>query len=282
MRRHLLASLSLLAATALYAANELPPGYRWRTITTPHFAIHFHQGEEELARRTAAYAESAHQRVVPMLGWEPSGRTNLVLTDHVDLSNGSATPFPYNQITVWATAPGADPGSSIDNYDDWLNLVVTHEYTHIVHLDQARGFDRFMRKVLGRNLLVGFPNIWSPSWFIEGLAVLSESENTAAGRLKGTYVDMVLRTAAAENRWATPSQATGEGPSWPEGNARYFYGSRFLEWLATTRGMDKLREFVHDYSSNIVPYRMNGSAKDVYGTSMNALWKTWSAEQQRA
>lgn len=282
MRRFGVALLLLLASTAVYAANDLPPGYKWRTITTPHFAIHFHQGEEELARRTAAYAESAYQRVTPMLGWEPSGRTHLVLTDHIDASNGSANPFPYNQIQVWVTAPGADPGSPIANYDNWLNLVVTHEYTHIVHLDQARGFDRFMRKVLGRNVFVAFPELWSPPWFIEGLATLSESENTAAGRLKGTYVDMVLRTAAAENRWDSPSQATGEGPSWPDGGARYYYGSRFLEWLATTRGMDKLRAFVHDYSSNIVPYRMNASAEDVYGTSMSALWRTWSEEQQRA
>src|SRR5207249_1267060 len=170
----------------------------------------------------------------------------------------------------------------IANYDDWLNLVLTHEYTHILHLDQARGFGRAMRMVFGRNpLLFSFPNLFSPLWFIEGIATVSETENTNAGRLRGTYVDMVLRTAAVEDRWATEAQASGLSPYWPVGGARYYYGSKFLSWLATTRGVDKLRLFMNDYSGNVMPFRVNASAEDVYGVSMKALWQQWSVEQQR-
>lgn len=276
------ALLPLLLALPLYGATDYPPSLRWKTITTTHFFIHFHQGEEDLARRAAGYAEKAHERVVPMMGWKPHGRTNIVLTDHLDLANGSATTFPINLSVIYVTTPGADPTSSIDYYDNWLNLVITHEYTHILHLDQARGFSAFMRKVLGRNPLVAFPNEFSPLWMIEGLATLSESENTSTGRLKGTYVDMILRTAAIEHRWASESQASGLGPDWPTGGARYFYGSKFLSWLALTHGMDKLTGYVNEYSSNILPFRLNSTAKDVYGTSMKSLWRQWSNEQQAA
>jgi hypothetical protein len=133
--RRLLVLLAL--APALYAASEFPPSYRWRTITTDHFLIHFHQGEEELAAHAATIAESAHRRLVPMLGWEPRERTHLILTDNVDASNGETTTFPNNRIEVFVSAPGADPSSEIEYYDDWLNLVITHEYTHVLHLDQA-------------------------------------------------------------------------------------------------------------------------------------------------
>lgn len=279
MRRYA-AALLFLIATQLHAATY-PPRYHWRTITTDHFFIHFHQGEEDLAQRAAVIAERAHQRVVPMMGWEPAGRTDLVLTDHVDLSNGSATPFTSNHIEIFVSAPSDDPLSPIGYYDDWLNVAIVHEYTHILHLDQARGFSRGVRSIFGRHPFFAFPNLFSPLWMTEGIATLSESENTEAGRLKGTHVDMVLRTAAIENRWASEAQANGVGSRWPPGNARYFYGSKFLSWLATTRGEGKLTQYFNDYSANVIPFRVNASATDVYGTDMKSLWMQWSEEQKR-
>src|SRR5688572_18829243 len=94
-----IASILLLSIVALDAgAASYPPDYRWRTITTAHFRIHFHQGEEDLAQRAAAIAERVHSRVTPLLDYEPASRTDIVLTDNVDVSNGSATPFPTNRI----------------------------------------------------------------------------------------------------------------------------------------------------------------------------------------
>lgn len=282
MQRLIAAVALFLIAIQAQAASEYPPTFRWQTITTDHFYIHFHQGEEELARRAAMYAEGAHERVAPMLNWIPRERTHVVLTDHVDASNGNANPFPNNRIEVVVTAPGADPASPIGYYDDWLNVVITHEYTHIIHLDQARGFARWLRLITGRSpTLFTFPNELSPLWMIEGIATLSESENTQSGRLKGTFVDMVLRTAAVEDRWASEAQASGLGPYWPTGNARYYYGSKFLSWLATTHGMDRLTKYFNEYSSNILPFRVNATAEDVYGTSLKSLWRQWGDEQQR-
>src|SRR5438046_10523605 len=92
---------------------------------------------------------------------------------------------------------------------------------------------------------------------------------------------MVLRTAAIENRWLTQAQAGGLSPTWPGGSARYFYGSKFLGWVAQTQGMNQLAEYFHDYAGNFIPYRVNASAKNVFGKSINELWRTWSDEQQR-
>ena len=270
-----------LFTAAGYAASEFPPQYRWRTITTEHFYVHFHQGEDEVAQRATSIAERAHTRLVPLLGWEPSSRTHIILTDHVDVSNGSATPFPDNRIEIYVSAPGGDPSSAIGYYDDWLNMVITHEYAHILHLDQARGFGGAVRKVFGRQFWMGFPNLWSPSWLTEGLATVMESELTEAGRLKGTFVDMILRTAAIENRFATEAQSSGLSPEWPGGGSRYFYGSKFLSWLAQKHGVDKLTQYINEYSGNVVPFRVNATAEDVYDQSLKSLWNEWSAEAQR-
>src|SRR4051812_24287471 len=111
MRRARTLLFVFLAAAPIYAASAYPPSLHWRTITTEHFSIHYHQGEEELASRAAVYAENAYTRLVPMMGWQPSGRTDLILADHVDLSNGSASPFPSNRVEIYVTPPGADPSS---------------------------------------------------------------------------------------------------------------------------------------------------------------------------
>ncbi|HXI11826.1 MAG TPA: hypothetical protein VNM92_04185 [Thermoanaerobaculia bacterium] len=274
--------LLLLLAAQLHAATEYPPRLKWQTITTEHFHVHFHQGEEALASRAAGYAEDAHKQLVPLLDWTPRGRTHLVLSDHVDVSNGSATPFPNNRMEVYVTSPGADPTSSINYHDDWLKLVILHEYTHILHLDQARGVSKSIRTVFGRMPLLGFPQEFSPLWMIEGLATLAESETTGAGRLKGTYLNMVLRTAAVENRFGSESEASGLGPYWPSGSSRYLYGAKFLSWLSRTHGADKLTQYLGDYSSNLIPFRVNASAKAVYGKSMKSLWQEWSAVQQQS
>ena len=273
--------LILLLANVAEAASEFPPHYRWQTITTEHFLVHFHQGEEEIARRAAGIAESVHARLVPMMRWTPRERTHLIVTDHVDVSNGSATPFPHNRMEVYVSAPGGDPASPLAYYDDWLDLVITHEYAHILHLDQARGIPRVLRTVLGRNPTT-FPNQWSPLWMTEGLATFYESELTDAGRVKGTFVEMVLRTAAVEGAWPRESQASGLSPFWPGGSARYFFGSKFLTWVARRHGTEALARYFNEYSGRLIPFMHNRTARHVFGASISEMWSEWTREQESA
>ncbi|HYR27085.1 MAG TPA: BamA/TamA family outer membrane protein [Thermoanaerobaculia bacterium] len=272
--------LTIVFAGAAHAASEFPPHLRWQTLTTDHFLVHFHDGLEPVARRAAALAEDAHARLSPAMHWTPSGRTHLIVTDHVDVSNGSVTPFPRNRIVVYVSAPGGDPSSPIAYYDDWLELVIVHEYAHILHLDQARGLSRPLRAILGRNP-IGFPNEWAPYWMIEGLATFYESELTEAGRVKGTFAEMVLRTAAIEDRWPSEAQASGLTARWPGGAARYLFGSKFLAWLAERYGSDAVARYFNEYSSRII-YQVNDSARKVFGKSIRRLWQEWSEEWSAA
>lgn len=278
--KRLLFQLLVVTFSVADAATLYPPSYRWQTITTEHFYIHYHQGLEETGERTAVLAEEIHDRLVPLMGWEPEQRTHVVLSDNIDASNGAATFFPNNRIELYVSAPGADPSSPLEFYDNWISLVLTHEYTHILHLDQAYAVAAFFRKIFGRNP-ISFPNVYSPLWMTEGIATLVESEATTAGRLKGTFVEMVLRTSAVENRWLSEPQASGYSAAWPGGSARYFYGSKFLEYVAQTEGLDRLAMFFHEYASTPIPFRMEATALDVFGTTFSQLYRAWSEAAQR-
>ncbi|MDC4225300.1 MAG: hypothetical protein MPW15_13950 [Candidatus Manganitrophus sp.] len=151
---------------------KFDPALRWKTVETPHFSIHFHQGEEAVAAEAARHAEEAHPRLTQRLHWTPSGKTQLVLIDHADRVQGEATPFPYNTIYINPYPPAAGILTPI-RYENWLRAIIFHEYTHIVQLDQAHRLPKVFRYIFGRAIL---PNVWQPLWLLEGLATFEESE----------------------------------------------------------------------------------------------------------
>jgi hypothetical protein len=72
-------ALTLVAATGTAQA----PNAHWRTIRTPHFAVHFDAANEAIARRAAGSAERAYERLAPLLA-PARGRIDLAVADNVD------------------------------------------------------------------------------------------------------------------------------------------------------------------------------------------------------
>ena len=154
----LLGSLSAYAAT--YSEGEL----KWFTLETEHFNVHYHEGLERLAESAAGVAESAFVDLTVYFDWIPADKTEMVLTDRVDYSNGMATPLPRNTMFIFATPP--DNIESLEDHGGWLETVIYHEFTHILHLDMAYGVPAGMRAIFGRmnsfGWLFSFPNTAQP------------------------------------------------------------------------------------------------------------------------
>src|SRR5580692_8814987 len=45
------------------------PYLSWHTVKSPHFRVHYAEGLEDIAQRTASSGESVYERLVPQLGW---------------------------------------------------------------------------------------------------------------------------------------------------------------------------------------------------------------------
>ena len=67
----------LTLASRLSAASLFDPALRFRTLSTEHFVIHFHQGEDALAQRLAVIAEEAWLVLQQTFGVAPR-RTQVV------------------------------------------------------------------------------------------------------------------------------------------------------------------------------------------------------------
>ncbi len=272
------AMLWLLSAPMAHAGN---PDERWRTIETEHFYVHYHALEQDAAERVAAVAERSYDRL--SIAWEHDVflKIHITLRDNSDTANGSATALPFPQINALTTAPEAL--SVLEGYDDWIDILITHELVHVLHLDTVHGIPRIVNAIFGFGVLgkLSAPNILQPRWVIEGVATMDESKYSTQGRRRSAQFDAMLRMAVLEGTFQALDQVSSGARIYPHGTSVYLYGLHFMYYLAARYGEDKLAELSHLYGGRVVPYGINRAAEDVYGVDFYTLWEEFRRDTVR-
>ncbi len=272
MKKWFLIALTLLCTAP--PSQAVDPSLNWKTLHTAHFYIHFTHNQEPIARRLANIAEQVHDDLSDWISWQPGEPTHIVLSDESDVANGLASPIPYNRSVLFLTPPnGID---SLEDYHDWLTLLFTHEYTHILHLDKGTGLAAAGRNIFGRYFLF-FPNLIQPRWFIEGLAVQHEtSREIGVGRGQSSYFHMLMRSEIAQGIKPV-AQVNQLVRSWPAGAVPYLYGTHFLQFIEEKYGEQAVKKWIDGYSDNLIPARLNSTARSAVGQSLPQLWYAFSA-----
>ncbi|MGE5624217.1 MAG: hypothetical protein ACM3ZT_01575 [Bacillota bacterium] len=272
----------LLAAALAYApaAAALDPTLEWRTLVGPHFTVAYHTGEEKLAQHMLDVAEDEARKLDPWIGWQPEDKVQLVLTDHVDLPNGLTTPFPRDRVELYVVAP--DGVDTLEDFDDWFRLLITHEYTHVLQLDKASGAPAFIRHIFGRNILL-FPGIFQPTMLTEGIAVYDETDSAAGvGRGQSSLYAMYMR--AEVERGVRPwSQVTMAGVTeWPGGTLPYLYGVNFYQFAEQAYGKASIPALVANYNDNLIPFKVGWNMEDTFnGDDVPDVWPKFTAYLQQ-
>ncbi len=251
------------------------PDVRWYTLDTPHFHIHFYEDERSFAEHAAVIAERAYRLHTRYLNWRPSGRIDVTLNDQTDSANGFASSVPQNYIFGYGAPPG--PLDELNDFDDYLKLLLTHELTHVVHLDTILGFARVYNFIFGK---LYSPNLSQPNWFIEGLAVLMETRQTTGGRLRSTIFDMELRVPFIEDHLFGLDGVSNGPLAFPQGTAAYLYGSSILKYVEDRYGPAAIREISHRYGSALIPGAINRITAETVGKGYSgvfgpAIWDAW-------
>ncbi len=279
----------LLAAAVALAALAAPPGssplpaaqaasydpaLRWHSMRTEHFTITFHEGLEPIAADMGSMCDEIYESLVERWGTDPKRRIELVLVDWTDSANGYATPLPVNTIVIYVTAP--TEASTLNYYDDWNRSILTHELTHILHLDTVEGLPRVLRLVFGRIVSM---NMVSPGWITEGIATWTETELTAGGRGRASEAAMIKRMTTLEGHFPPLGNLDGFQSDPPYGNLRYLFGQDFVQYIAEQAGHDTWNEWIHGYGRWIIPYWL--PAKRIHGRSYRAYYADWRAEVEQ-
>ena len=258
----------LLVWTSGFAAGRYDAKLRFRVLRTAHFTIYFHQGEAEMAQRLAVIAERVRDDLAARTGLDAPRHTHVVLVDQSDIANGWSTPVPYNLIEIAAIPP--PPSSFLGHHDDWLRIVFTHEYAHVLHLDRVGGVMKGLRWALGRNAAT-FPNLFVPQWQVEGFATWAESAVTGFGRVRAADVAGVVAAASASGR-ASIDRASGGLVAWPSGNTPYFQGGVFDDALANRYSSTALGDLTKETARRI-PFLGGPAYRKVLGAPAGDLWE---------
>ncbi len=268
-------------AQVLTDRNMLMPELsgNWKTLETVHFRIHHEDKYKAYAQQVATIAERVHARLSPWLGWQPQDATEIVLLDTVDLSNGYASPLPYNHISIYMLPPV--DGELMDQ-TPWLEMVITHEYVHILHLDMASGSPQAMRNIFGRSTdlftLFDFPQLFAPSWVTEGLAVYGESgyageDGNAAkyGRLNSAFFDAMMRMEVQRGLRSLTEVTYNAGYRWPYGQM-YLYGAYFFKFVEEKYGREAVVNYIKVYGDNLIPFRMETRSLKIFNKYAYEVW----------
>lgn len=253
------------------------PGRSWFTLETDNFLIHFSskgkltEERSEFARNIAEIAEEVRATVAYHTGNLTREKVHIIVADFYDLYNGWAIPFPYNTITIFPTPPH----DFKTNDDNWLRTLILHEYTHIVQLEQRRGFFALLSHIFGRVVL---PNTLLPTWLIEGYAVYNETRFSNFGRLRSAEWWGKIYQAAQNNSLLEIDRCDGyELQRYPGGLAPYLYGGAFVDFIARRYGENYWEEFNRKNSAQI-PFFENRLAQKTLGKKFKRVWREWQDE----
>ncbi|OUS24407.1 hypothetical protein A9Q99_24670 [Gammaproteobacteria bacterium 45_16_T64] len=249
------------------------PFQQWKVLETENFRINYQSEHQAYAQKMAAIAENVHTKTTKLMNWVPENKTEIIINDSIDMSNGGASTLPYNRFFILMNTP--TEGQLQDN-GGWLELVFTHEYIHILHLDQASKFPALARNIVGR-LFFTFPQIFNPKWITEGLAVYGETEKEKGfGRGQGSTFHSMMRAEVA-NGLRSLSEISFQGyrgTDWPSGQV-YLYGYYFFEFLEHRYDKKSIIKYIQNWNKNIVPWRMDARSRQVLSVSSGELWKQY-------
>ncbi|OUS40351.1 hypothetical protein A9R00_06530 [Oleispira antarctica] len=145
-------------------------------------------------------------------------------------------------------------------------------------MEMASASPEFLQNIFGR-LVVLFPHTMTPSFMLEGLATyLETNEELAYGRLQSAYYAMQMRMEVASGSLKDLEDVSAPLRDWPLG-MQYLYGSYFYQFLGETYGEERIKQYLQNYSRQIIPAILQNSVADkTFGKGFPELWleyQTW-------
>jgi hypothetical protein len=250
--------------------------------------LYFHPTETYLVPRVIQTFHGSLERQRSILGYEPTSKTTVLLTDFSDYGNGRATAVPVNWVIVdIAPIPLTFETAAPAERMYWL---MNHEMVHVATTDQPAAADKRYRKLLGGKVLpvaehpetmfyqhLTAPRQSSPRWYLEGIAVFMETWMAGGlGRAQGPYDEMMFRSMVRDGaHFYDPLGLVAEGVKvdFQVGTNAYLYGGRFMSYLAYSRSPEMLIEWVKRTDDSERYYTKE--FERVFGLPLDDAWQEW-------
>ncbi|MBI3659120.1 PD40 domain-containing protein [Candidatus Acetothermia bacterium] len=265
---------------ALAQLEEVDPTLRWQMIETPHFRINYHEGLDGLAQEAAVEAEDAHKILSAEFDYAPPDKTEIVIADATDFANGFADPISNKIVLYVSSADIADWANP--RLASWMQLVIFHEYTHIVDIDGVHGITATLRNIFGHMIM---PN-WKPQIFVEGIAAYEKYKHLGESRANNARDAMYLRTMVLEKKFPRLDQTTSpySRREWMSPSMLWHdVGPWLVRYLEERFGNETIRKIDQQLGSDLFALiDIEKTLRQVTGFSAKELYQEfqkWAGEQ---
>ena len=235
--RRALAAVLFLGSVSWSAAQESaiqetnPPWLKSYQINTPNFQVLYPQGIDQQAQHLINTLERIRVPESRSMGVRPK-KISIILQNQSSISNAFVMLAPRHSEFY------AMPSQNYNflGTNDWLTLLSSHEYRHVVQFQRAiTGFNKIFYVLFGQQAVAGFAAAAAPQWFWEGDAVATETAFTHSGRGRIPNFNLLLRTNFLEGRTFRYNKAYLESyknkiPDW------YVLGYHMVSYLREKTG----------------------------------------------
>lgn len=266
----------LAQETATFQNN--PTYLKWYQLNTDHFRILYPTGFESQAQRMANTLEHIREPEARTMGVKPR-KISILLQNQTSVSNGFVTLAP-RRSEFFAMPP---QNYNMAGTNDWLDLLASHEYRHIVQYQRSiTGFNKLFYYLFGQQALAAMSFVNAPQWFWEGDAVATETAFTHSGRGRIPNFDLLFRTNFQEGRTFNYQKQylRSYKHNIPD---HYVLGYHMISYLRKKTGDPEIWEKVARRSWNVpfIPFRFSSSINASSGVNVNELFNEMSADLKK-
>jgi hypothetical protein len=233
----------------------------------------FEERAQNFIQDLAAYNHAIREIYNASFGWKLDEREDLALTStHQQVANAYATFFP-NVKTVWFPSGAGMLEEMAES--SWLLALATHETSHLYQLNAKGKFNSALKHVFFNVPWTFFfgipifihPNVFTPTFLLEGNAVFNESRFNLGGRLhSGEKRALVFSQILAGD--IDPSRLINSELKFPYGEEAYLQGGYFMAHLARKYGVDKTNQFFVEQGDHwLNPLILNNTFRKHFGAS---------------
>ena len=218
-------------------------------------------------------------------GWKLDETTAFVIASpRNQIPNGITFNTPNLEMVFYPT--GAE---IMDQFavKSWLHVLLTHESAHLYQLNAKERTSSRLTRVFGNAVMPFFPipiflqpNVFLPTFVLEGNAVLNESRFGLGGRLFSGEVRAQVYALLREKK-TDMRRLMNDHLYFPFGSEKYLVGGYFMAYLAERFGVERVNSFFKTNAIHwINPFLLNKSFKSTFGIGYQALWDGFVAAKQ--
>jgi hypothetical protein len=281
----------LLVSMLLFAARAEADSF-WINMqeTDDLRLLYFHPLTTHLVPHVTRSFQNSLNFQREIFGWTPYEKTTVMLQDWVDYGNAGASTSRSN--VLWFDVAPLNHSFETFPAVERVYMLMNHELVHLATGDAANSQDLFWRRIFGgkpypveahpESLLYHYlttPRNVAPRWFFEGTATFMETWMSGGiGRAQGAYDEMKFRSMVRDGQPFYSNLglvAEGTAADFQTMTNAYFYGTRFVSFLAYTHSPEQIVEWIRRDEGSQRYYA--AQFRQVFGMSLEEAWDSWIA-----